>query len=109
MSHIAAPRRDVAGAAAWYRKRLGCRIAYLDATRALPAFANSRPALVLPGRYPPHIGFERRCAARFCRLTLLRDGTRPDRIAESEDNAVEILKLDGPALRPGVRCRRPVA
>jgi catechol 2,3-dioxygenase-like lactoylglutathione lyase family enzyme len=57
LHHVACVVRDVVEAAAWYRSRFRCVVAYQDETWALLKFANASLALVTEGDHPAHLGF----------------------------------------------------
>lgn len=91
LDHVAVPVEDVAQAVAWYQRSFRCEVDYQDPTWALLRFANTRLALVLPEKHPPHIAFVNPKAEEFGELKTHRDGTRSTYIEDSSGNSVEVM------------------
>jgi catechol-2,3-dioxygenase len=83
--------KSIAEMVDWYRRTLGCEVAYQDETWAMLQFANVQVALVMPGQHPPHLGFETPEAERFGELRTHRDGTRSIYIPDPAGNPVEMM------------------
>jgi catechol 2,3-dioxygenase-like lactoylglutathione lyase family enzyme len=88
---VAIPVEDVASAVEWYRRTFRCEVKYQDDTWALPAFANTSLALVIPSQHPAHIGFVSLDAQKFGTLKTHRYGTRSCYVNDPAGSSVEIL------------------
>ena len=92
MHHIAIEVSAIDEAISWYKKNTNCKISYQDETWAMIQYENISLALVLPGKHPPHIAFEKLNAEDYGELKAHRDGTSSVYVKDPANNAVEILK-----------------
>tara|TARA_E500000178_G_C16855239_1_gene677045 strand:+ start:67 stop:360 length:294 start_codon:yes stop_codon:yes gene_type:complete len=92
MHHIAIEVNTIDEAIKWYKDNTNCEVAYQDETWAMIKYDNISLALVLPGKHPPHIAFEKSDAEKYGKLKLHRDGTSSVYIRDPANNSVEILK-----------------
>lgn len=91
--HVAIQVRNIAAAVKWYRENFKCEIEYEDASWASLKFANASVALVLPEQHPAHFAVLRENIEQFGQPKLHRDGTSSVYIEDTDNNAVELLKL----------------
>lgn len=94
IDHVALSVSNIEEAAAWYQQHFCCRVVYQDETWAMLQFANTRLALVLPDRHPPHLGFYKAKAKDFGLLKPHRDGTASVYVTDPAGNSVEILATE---------------
>ena len=92
IDHVAIQVDDIAAAVTWYTANWECDVEWADETWAMLKFKNTRLALVLPDKHPPHFAFLDNCPEKTGAPTVHRDGTSSVYTKDPWGNNLELLK-----------------
>ncbi len=92
IDHVAIQVDDIAAAVSWYTANWECDVEWADETWAMLKFNNTRLALVLPDKHPPHFAFLDNCPEKAGAPTVHRDGTSSVYTKDPWGNNLELLK-----------------
>ena len=92
IDHVAIQVDDITAAVAWYTANWECDVEWADETWAMLKFNNTRLALVLPDKHPPHFAFLDNCPEKAGAPTVHRDGTSSVYTKDPWGNNLELLK-----------------
>ena len=92
IDHVAIQVDDISVAVAWYTANWECDVEWADETWAMLKFKNTRLALVLPDKHPPHFAFLDNFPEKAGAPTVHRDGTTSVYTQDPWGNNLELLK-----------------